>query len=234
MRRGYRRYGGRGTLLGFIIVLIFNPATMFLFLLNYSFFAKYWLVILLAILAVSALIFFLVRRKRLSTDKTPEDAVCDTTKALQTQVYFLRSSLMSNGEWPFFHALKKIVGDKYIVQPQVNLASIIEKTSDSKYRNELFRNIDFCIFDNNYKPLVLVEINDATHMTNDRKERDQKVKNICAEAKLPLITLWTKYGVNETYIQSTLASYLALPNDIAPKTAEDADSSATTDPAQKT
>jgi len=137
---------------------------------------------------------------------------------------------MSKGEWPFFYALKKIVGDKYIVHPQVNLASIIEKTSDSKYRNELFRNIDFCIFDNNYKPLVLIEINDASHMTADRKRRDQKVKDICAEAKLPLITLWTKYGVNEAYIKSTLASHLILPNGITPEAAEDTNTSATVNP----
>jgi len=48
---------------------------MLLFLLNYSFFAKYWLVIVLAILAVAALVFFLVCRKRLLTDEAPEEAV---------------------------------------------------------------------------------------------------------------------------------------------------------------
>ncbi|MBE6916660.1 MAG: DUF2726 domain-containing protein [Ruminococcaceae bacterium] len=89
-------------------------------------------------------------------------------------------------------------------------ASIIDKESQSKYRNELFRNIDFGIFDSNYSLKLLIEINDESHMRADRSARDSKVKTICDEAGIPLIVFWTKYGINKAYIHNRLATYLPL------------------------
>ena len=60
-----------------------------------------------------------------------------------------------------------------MVLPQVNLASVIDKKGDSNFRNELFRNIDFGVFNKDFKPLVLIEINDNTHFRKDRIERDK-------------------------------------------------------------
>ena len=51
------------------------------------------------------------------------------------------------------------------------------KVSSEKYRLELFRVIDFGIFDQEYKLCVLVEINDPSHETPER-ERDKKVVEI--------------------------------------------------------
>ncbi|MFR8757078.1 MAG: DUF2726 domain-containing protein [Clostridium sp.] len=39
-----------------------------------------------------------------------------------------------------------------------------------------------------YCPVFLIEINDQTHLAQERRERDRKV-NICEEAGIPLITL---------------------------------------------
>ncbi len=125
--------------------------------------------------------------------------------------YTSKDSIMTDCEKQFFQAIKDIVGESYVVQPQINLASIIDKNSSMKYRNELFRNIDMGIFDRDYKLLVLVEINDATHSSRDRRERDAKVAHICNEAKIPLVVFWTKYGVNKKYIKDRLGAYLALP-----------------------
>ena len=86
--------------------------------------------------------------------------------------------------------------------PQINLAAVISKDDDSShFQNELFRNIDFLITDSEFKPLIFIEINDSSHNSNQRKERDQKVHNICEEAGIPIITLWTSYGVNKEYIK---------------------------------
>ncbi len=91
-------------------------------------------------------------------------------------LYELKKSLITETEKSFFTAIKKVLPAEYFLQPQVNLASIIYRTDNFKYQNELYRNIDACIFDMAYKPIVLIEINDDTHKTSDRKERDQKVK----------------------------------------------------------
>ncbi|MDD6488410.1 MAG: DUF2726 domain-containing protein [Clostridia bacterium] len=124
-------------------------------------------------------------------------------------LYELKDSLVTKSELSYIKAIKDDLPEKYILQPQINLSSIIERTDNSCYRNELFRNVDAGIFDREtYKPLVLIEINDDSHNRPDRRSRDIKVKMICEEAGIPLITFWTKYGVNADYIHRTVKTAL--------------------------
>lgn len=120
---------------------------------------------------------------------------------------YQKKKLMTPTEIKYFHAIQKAVSGNYILQPQVNLATIIERTDEHKYQNELYRNIDFVIFDPQYNPIVLIEINDKTHKEKARQARDCKVKAICALAELPIITFWTDYGINEEYIQKRISEY---------------------------
>ncbi len=90
----------------------------------------------------------------------------------------------------------------YIVLPQVSLRSILIRTDNAKFQNELFRIADGLICRaEDYHPVAIIEINDSSHQQNSRRYRDNKVKNICEEAGLPIITLWTSYGINEEYIK---------------------------------
>lgn len=115
-------------------------------------------------------------------------------------LYELKPSLITRTERAYFTAIGQSLPADYFVQPQVNLASIITKNGNHRYQSELYRNIDFCVFDVSYKPIVLIEINDSTHTERNRRERDEKVKNICEDAGIQLITFWTNYGVNQDYI----------------------------------
>lgn len=124
--------------------------------------------------------------------------------------YEAKDAFITECEKKFFEAIRSVVGENYIVQPQINLASIVNKTTADKYRNELFRNIDFGVFDKDYKLLVLIEINDPSHDREDRRNRDDKVKKICNEANIPLVTFWTKYGINDEYIKNRLSPYLSI------------------------
>lgn len=137
-------------------------------------------------------------------------------------LYSLKPSLITNSEKAYLTAIKNCLPDGYFVQPQVNLASIITKNSDAKYQNELYRNIDACIFDMSYKPIVLIEINDVSHNDYYRKNRDIKVKNICEEAGIKIITFWTKYGVNQDYISKTVNEAIVVaPNIVRIKHSSD-------------
>ena len=129
--------------------------------------------------------------------------------------YSSKETFMTECEKEFFAVFTEIVVDKYIIQPQINLASVVNKDTYSKHRNELFRNIDFGVFDKDYKLRFLIEINDKTHEQKDRQERDKSVKNICNEAGIPLVTFWTKYGVNKSYIRSVFTTHLP---DLKPST----------------
>ena len=126
-------------------------------------------------------------------------------------LYEAKAKLLSNIEQEFFSALKQTVPEGYSVFPQINLATFVERTDNARYRNELFRNVDFLICGVNYEPKIAVEINDSTHNNRDRIERDTKVKNILEEAGIPFITLWTNYGVNSAYIKERIEKALEEP-----------------------
>lgn len=119
-----------------------------------------------------------------------------------------KKKLMTFTEKKFYEAIKKAVPENYILLPQVNLATIIRRVDEHIYQNELYRNIDFAIFNSDYIPLLLIEINDDTHNEFERRERDKKVKEICQCAQLPIIAFWTEYGINEEYIYKTIHKYI--------------------------
>ncbi len=121
--------------------------------------------------------------------------------------YILKDKLLTRTELEYYNIINSFFGQDYLVLPQINLASIIDKEGGG-FRNELFRNVDFGIFDFNFRPILLIEINDNTHFRKDRAERDKKVLDICQKTHIPLITFWVKDGINREYIYKTLRKYL--------------------------
>ena len=120
----------------------------------------------------------------------------------QKYLYEVKKSLITSTERSYLRAIKKSLPEGYIVLPQVSLRSVLIRTDNAKFQNELFRIADGLICRvEDYHPIAVVEINDASHLQSDRRNRDTKVKNICEEAGLPVITLWTSYGINEEYIK---------------------------------
>lgn len=124
-------------------------------------------------------------------------------------LYDAKHTLISKSEQAFYSAILSSVPDGYCVFPQINLASFISRMDGARFHNELFRNVDFLITDSKFSPKLIIEINDQTHMTVDRKERDEKVRMICEEAGIPILKLWTSYGVNSEYIKKRIDETLA-------------------------
>ena len=127
-------------------------------------------------------------------------------------LYDPKPTVLTRTEREFMAAINKAIPENCILLVQQNLGAIVERTDNSRFRNELFRIIDFLIVDQNYKPLIAVEINDSTHEDYKRKSRDIKVYHILEEAGIPLVTFWTKYGVNQDYITKKISeTYKSLP-----------------------
>ena len=103
--------------------------------------------------------------------------------------YGKKAALLSAPERDFLYVLRAVIDmRRYEIFPQVPLAAVIDKTS-AAYRNELFRIIDFCVLDAaSFEPLLLIELNDASHNRDGRKLRDEKVNAICSAARIPLVT----------------------------------------------
>lgn len=106
--------------------------------------------------------------------------------------YRKKARYISPAEFDFLQVLRAVTGAKYEVCVQAPLVAVIEKTSGGAFRNELFRVADYVIVDRiTYEPLLLVELNDSSHNRADRAARDQKVAQICAAARMPLIAFTT-------------------------------------------
>ena len=135
----------------------------------------------------------------------------NTNTSTNINIYnYKEKAFMTNYERYFFDILMELEKEMPIrIHPQVNLNSIIDKTDNTKYRNELFRNIDFAIFDNNYtKVLLLIEINDNTHNIKSRRIRDQKVDDICMKSQLKLIKFYSKYANEKSYVKNRIKQEL--------------------------
>jgi len=110
----------------------------------------------------------------------------------QNTIYQIKP-LMSSAEYEFYLKLKPLENE-YAIIPQVSLSSIVKKVNNSSYYTDLFRIIDFAIFSKDLKELLLlVELNDSTHNTKQRQERDLKVQKICNDCNIKLMKFYTAY-----------------------------------------
>ena len=75
---------------------------------------------------------------------------------LKEKNIYKKKNIMTDYEYKFYLILKELEKYNYKVIPQVNLATIVEKVNNKKYYTELFRNIDFAIFDKNFQNLLLL------------------------------------------------------------------------------
>ena len=117
---------------------------------------------------------------------------------------YSRRKFMTDYERYFYNIFVELEQEFMIkVVPQVGLSTIVKKEVNNKYISELFRNIDFAIFDKDYKEvLLLIEINDSTHNTRKRIARDKKVEKILKDAGIKLIKFYSNYPNKYDYVKS--------------------------------
>lgn len=162
-------------------------------------------------LAIGIIVIVIVVITKTKKQKFPKDNYQQPTPAKTVvQPIYTKKKLLSKVEIDFYRAIREIVNGQYRVYPQINLATVIEKQGDFKYQNELYRNIDFAIFDTDFSPIVLIEINDNSHLQPERQKRDIKVRELCRQAGLPMITLWVDKGINKDYIKKRISEYCQI------------------------
>lgn len=128
-----------------------------------------------------------------------------STRNAEVAANYNEKATMTASEIAFYKKLKDIFDKEYIVQFQIPLSSVIAKTSEHRYQNELYRIVDFALLSkDNYKPVILIELNDPSHNEPRRQYRDIKVKELCAKAGIKLLTFWTSYENKPEYIEKRI------------------------------
>ena len=166
----------------------------------------------ITIIAFMILVFYaIISRFGHSSDKTEND---EPTEIDGPTMSYIPKKFLSNNEYSFLTKFIDLENELNVnIVPQVNLASIIDKASDSRFHNELFRNIDFGIFNADYsKLLLLIELNDESHNNYHRRKRDIKVRDICNKAGIKLITFYTRYPNEQSYVKGRIIKELESQN----------------------
>jgi hypothetical protein len=115
--------------------------------------------------------------------------------------YRLRDDFLSSAEASFFRVLKTMLGDQLIICPKVSLAELFFVAGGEAYRayqNKIDRKrIDFLLCDpKTLKPVLAIELDDASHERPDRQERDAFVEEVFATAQLPLVRVPAQRAYN--------------------------------------
>lgn len=106
--------------------------------------------------------------------------------------YRQRDDFLSAAELSFYRVLVMALDGSHLVCPKVNLADIFfvaRPNENQSYRNKIDRkHVDFLLLDPpTMKPIMGVELDDASHARRDRQDRDEFVDQVFEAAGLPLV-----------------------------------------------
>jgi len=118
--------------------------------------------------------------------------------------YRSRTFLLSKTEAAFFHSLRRVAGDQYVISMKVRLADVLRCSREGwreGYGNKIVqKHLDFVLCDSRTVRIVAaVELDDASHQRRDRVERDAFLDAAMKSADIPLIHIRAamQYNVDE-------------------------------------
>jgi hypothetical protein len=128
-------------------------------------------------------------------------------KPQQDFPYEAKSFFFSNAEASFYHTLKHTLGEQMIIFPHVALRDLVrvtDKRNYHKYFNQIDRKqIDYLLVDaKTLKPILVIELDDASHQREDRVVRDQFVEKVLAIAKIPLVRIPVKHAYDPNELRA--------------------------------
>jgi hypothetical protein len=102
---------------------------------------------------------------------------------------------MTKAENNFFEILNEIVGHDYYIFPQVHLSSILDGDIwGQSWKGALStidrKSVDYVICNKGYRtPVLAIELDDSSHDSENRQQRDANVEHMLEKAGMPLLRL---------------------------------------------
>ena len=110
---------------------------------------------------------------------------------------YVKTPLLTKREWAEYQILK-IAADKngLLICPKVRLLDLVVPKQDAKNSRGLMarvmsKHVDFVICDQNMEVVCIIELDDPTHLQQDRIERDQFVDTVLTGAGYKIIHTWS-------------------------------------------
>ena len=125
-------------------------------------------------IAVAGFVFFLLLKSRTRVPEEQNPEAVDYSQAYQAKY------LLTGNEWHEYKKLRQYAAKKgLIICPKVRLLDIVEPRKGQNYRSLMgkiqSKHVDFLICDQDLRIKGVVELDDGSHDTQDRKERDEFV-----------------------------------------------------------
>lgn len=114
-------------------------------------------------------------------------------KKQTTYTYEVKSKIMTERELYFYEKLTNVAGAKYAVVPQVHLSAFLNHKIKGQNWKGAFsvingKSVDYLFVDKStQKPAIAIELDDYSHQSDARIERDRKVENIMAASGMRLV-----------------------------------------------
>lgn len=134
--------------------------------------------------------------------------------------YSKKNFLLTNAEKDFFLILNELIGDKYYIFPQVHISSLLEhKIVGQNWRGAFSsinqKSVDFAVYEKGKNLIAFViELDDKSHNTFERADRDGMVNTILIESGIPVIRIKNAYPMTKEYVSGMLPGWIFGENKI--------------------
>lgn len=124
--------------------------------------------------------------------------------------YIKKEYFMTKAESEFFKVLEQAVQGRYYIIPQVQLSNLVQpekgKERDYAIRNKIDRkSVDFVLFNKEFfTPYLVIELDDNSHLKEDRVVRDGFVDRVLVKAGIKIIHIPTSYNYKIEEISTKL------------------------------
>jgi len=130
--------------------------------------------------------------------------------------YRASTSLLTPAEVSFYHVLRQALPDGLVLCPQVRLADVLfvtEMQRNFAYFSRISqKHIDLVVCDaQTLKPLVAIELDDGSHQSRKRRDRDEFVNKACAAAGLPLLRFAVQHAYQPAELRERILAHLPQP-----------------------
>ena len=127
--------------------------------------------------------------------------------------YCVRDDFLSPAEFSFYKILSSLGGARLTIQSKVRLADVFFVSRPNENMTYFSRiaqkHLDFLVCDSvTMKPLLGIELDNSSHMRDDRQERDDFIERVFQVAGLPLLRLPVQREYNTREVAAKIAPLL--------------------------
>ncbi len=116
--------------------------------------------------------------------------------------YKKKFRIMNSSESALFFELRRQLPQTYYVFPNIRIADVVDVVNGQGFYKRRYkvlpRHVDFVVCDQDFKPIVVIELNGGYHNRLDQQGKDKEKKAIFEEAQLPLVVL----SVGESFVDA--------------------------------